>query len=132
AHKSGRPTCTRSRLRFWFWRDYFLNERFETRLAVERFENRFNIDPAEVRAVSIGVALFQPPKRFFFVTGSEADECAVVSKPLSIWIHFVELGEGVLLDVFVAHFCFSHGQKGQMQRVAAQLPGLFELCDRAR
>jgi len=96
-----------------------VDERFETRVAVERIENRFNIDPTEVRAVAVDVALFQPAKRFIFVTGSEVDESTVVSQALSVWTHFVELGEGLLRDVFVTPFCFSHGEKGQMQRVAA-------------
>ena len=99
---------------------------------MERIEDRFNIDPAEVRAVAVGVALFQPAKRFFFVTDGEIDERTVVSQSLPILIHFVELGEGLLRDVFVAHFILATREKGQMQRVAAQLPGLFELCDRAR
>src|SRR5262249_40162144 len=82
-------------------------------------------------AVAIGVALFQPSKRFFFVTSSEVDEGAIVSQSLSVWMHFVELGEALLRDVLVTHFGFGCGEKGQMQRVAAQLPSLFELCDRA-
>ena len=99
---------------------------------MERIEDRFNIDPAEVRAVAVGVALFQPVKRFFFVTDGEIDKRMVVSQSLPVWMHFVELGEGLLRDIFVPHFSFRHSEKGQMQRVAAQLSGLFELCDRAR
>src|SRR6185369_1012682 len=62
----------------------------------------------------------------------EVDKGTVVSQALSILIHFVELGEDLLRDVFVTHFSFSHGEKTQVQRVAAQLSGLFELCDRSR
>ena len=86
---------------------------------MERFENRFYIDPTKVRAVAVGITLFEPAERFFFITVGEVDESAVVSQALSVGMHFVELGEGLLRDVFVTPFCFSHGEKGQMQRVAA-------------
>ena len=89
-----------------------MDQRFEPRVAVQRVEDRFNIDPAEVRAVAIGVALFQPMKRFFFVADGEVHESAVVSQSLSVGIHFVELDEGLLRDAFVTHFGFSDGEKG--------------------
>jgi hypothetical protein len=109
-----------------------LDQRFETRFAAKRIEYRLNIDPAEIRAVAVGVALLEPAKRFFFVTDGEVNEGAIVSQSLPVWMHFGELGERLLGDIFVTHFRFSHDEKGQMQRVAAQLSGLVELCNRAR
>src|SRR5262245_358632 len=99
--------------------------------AAKRSEDRLNIDPAEIRAVPIGVTLLERAKRFFFVTDSEVDEGAVIGQSLPVWMDFVELGERLLRDGLVTHFRFSHHEKGQMQWVAAQLSGLFELRDRA-
>ena len=50
---------------------------------MKRIKNRFDINPTEVRAVAVDIALFQPEKRFFFVIGNEVDQASYSLGPNS-------------------------------------------------
>ena len=49
----------------------FLCDSFETWIAAQWIDEGVDSNPAYVRTSSILIALFQPPKRFFFIAESE-------------------------------------------------------------
>src|SRR6266511_3319345 len=84
-----------------FWTNDFLDQRFETRIAMQRIEQWLDFDPADVGAVAFLETLFEPAQRFIFIVQAEIKQGAPVANHLAALAHFIKLGQRLQRGILV-------------------------------
>src|SRR6266498_5395811 len=76
-----------------FWTNDFLDQRFETRIAMQRIEQWIDLDPADVGAVAFLETLFEPAQRFIFIVQAQIKQSAQIANHLTVLTDLIKLGQ---------------------------------------